>query len=393
MSLLNFKLTVKFSIIASLQFGVVQLSYGQQSCQSPPEAANSFARTEPFSVLYSKGRTYRTAYEKDPNTLGNSQPQKDFPNVCWKFKAFDFSTKGVGTELSKKYLLDPRFEDFQVITLVSIPLQRIFVIDRNTFNKSSSQDGLVYAWKTSTGYHDKHYSYSRKAEKFVFGQKNSVQITHKNGPDALAFLKKLGQKKGAKYIETEGKPAVIFENSAKRIDYSITTSKMKKEKAIESGLEIIGEDSNLPGYLVVRKHSLNYQDYFHTEPGFYNVQNGFSSRHLSGESDGNYEIEAPTMAWALFFNIQRGMATHGAAYRGSMGSPNSHGCVRLLEENARNLFHLVGRTGQGQVSQINEKSGVLTGKKIDAYRSLFVVSDQMSDIEQKYFNQFFQSSF
>jgi hypothetical protein len=96
MSLLNFKLTEKFSIIAFLQIAAIHPSYGQQSCKSPPEAANSFARTEPFSVLYSKGRTYRNAYEKDPNTLGNSKPQKDFLNVCWKFKDFDFSTKGVG---------------------------------------------------------------------------------------------------------------------------------------------------------------------------------------------------------------------------------------------------------------------------------------------------------
>lgn len=388
MSILNFKLTVKISLIASLQIGAMQLSHGQQSSKNPPDSANKFSRTEPFSVDYSKGRTYRNAYEKDPNTFRNLMTPKDIPNVCWNSKPFDFNTKGIGTELSKKYLKDARFQDFQVITLVSIPLQRIFVIDRAAFNKSSNQDGLVYAWKTSTGYHDKHYSYSRKEEKMVFGQKGSVQITHKNGADALAFLKRHGQKKGAKYIESNGKPAVIFENSGKRIDYSMSLSKLKKDKALASGLEIVGEDANLPGYLIVRKHSLNYQDYFHTEPGFYNVQNGFSSRHLSGESDGNFEIEAPTMAWALFFNIQRGMATHGAAYRGSMGSPNSHGCVRLLEENACRLFHLVGQTGRGEVSQIHEKTGVLTGKKVDAYRSLFIVTDQMGDIEQKYFNQF-----
>lgn len=365
---------------------------------NPPELRNKYARTEPFSVNYSKGRTYRVPYLKDPAASQAPLQEPALSDVCYNSKPYEFDTKGLGADLSRAYLEDKRFTDFEVISFISIPLQKIFVLDRATYQRTG--DGLVYAWRTSTGYHDKHYAYDRKAGKMVFGQKGSVQITHKDRASALAKIKELSQKKGATYSENGGLPVVIFDPRAeldgqgnpkfpeRRVRYSESTSKMKREKALKSGLEIVGEDQNNPELLIVKKYSLNYEDYYHTQPGYYVIQNGFSSRHLSGEGDGNYEVEQPTMPWAVFFNLERGMATHGAAYRGTMGSPNSHGCVRLLEENACRLFHLVGHVSKGPVSALNEKTGQPMSKKIDAYRALTIVTGELGDVEKKYLHRF-----
>jgi len=365
--------------------------------RTPPEAPNRYSRTEPFSVDYSLGRTYRKAYAQDPHSSTQPLDGAALTRACWVSKPFDFETRGLAQELSRAYLEDSRFMEFQVITLVSIPLQRLFVLDRAKYNASTDGNGLVYAWKTSTGYHDKHFAFSRQENKLIFGQKGSVAITHKNKEDALRTLREHAAKKGAR-ISGDGLE-VIFDVSpelnefgqpkfpAKRVRYTETTSKMREDKARASGLEIVGEDSNLPGFFIVKKHSLNYEDWYHTQPGFYVIQNGFSSRHLSSEGDGNYEIEQPTMPWAVFFNLNRGMATHGAAYRGTMGSPNSHGCVRLLEENACRLFHLVGQAPQGQVSALNEKTGQPLATRISGYRAMFIVTDKLGEIEKKYLNQ------
>lgn len=384
--LLTLSVLASFSSLASADEG-----------RLPPEPQNKYGRTEPFSVNYSLGRTFRKAYAQDPHASAAPLEEAALIRTCWVSKPFDFETRGLAQELSRAYLEDSRFKEFQVITLVSIPLQRLFVLDRAKYTASPDGNGLVYAWKTSTGYHDKHFAFSRQENKLIFGQKGSVAITHKNKDDALRTLRGHSAKKGAR-LSGDGLE-VTFDTSpeldeqglpkfpAKRVRYTETTSKMREDKARASGLEIVGEDSNLPGFLIVKKHSLNYEDWYHTQPGHYVIQNGFSSRHMSSESDGNYEIEQPTMPWAVFFNLNRGMATHGAAYRGTMGSPNSHGCVRLLEENACRLFHLVGHVPQGQVPALHEKTGQPLSNKISGYRATFIVTDKLGEIEKRYLNQ------
>ena len=358
----------------------------------PPEPANRYGRTEPFSVDYKLGRTFRKAYAQDPHALPAAPDAGTLARACFISKPFDFDVRGLGTTLSRKLLEDSRYSAFQVITLISIPQQKIFVLSRAAYLASRDGNGLVYAWHTSTGYHDKHFAMSRAEGRVIYGQKGSVMITHKDKADALRTLAEHAKKKGARLsadglevtfdatadLDEQGRPK--FPN--KRVRYTETTSKMREDRARASGLEIVGEDPNVPGFLVVRKHSLNYEDWYHTQPGHYVIQNGFSSRHMSSEGDGNYEIEQPTMPWAVFFNLGRGMATHGAAYRGNLGSPNSHGCVRLLEENACRLFHLVGHSGLGSVPAIHEKTGAPLPKTIDGYRTLFIVSDQLSEAEK-----------
>lgn len=368
-------------------------SFAEES-RVPPQPANKYSRSEPFSVDYGLGRTYRKAYSQDPGASAAPLQEPTLTRACWVSKPFDFDARAIGAELSRAYLEDARFAEFQVITIVSIPLQKMFVLSRPAYQASRDGNGLVYAWHTSTGYHDHHYALSRQEGKLVYGQKGSVMITHKDKADALRSLAEHAKKKGARLsadgLEVTFEPGTDLDENGrpkfplKRVRFTETTSKMREDKARASGLEIVGEDSNLPGFLVVKKYSLNYEDWYHTQPGHYVIQNGFSSRHMSSEGDGNYEIEQPTMPWAVFFNLNRGMATHGAAYRGTMGSPNSHGCVRLLEENACRLFHLVGHSGQGQLPALNESSGQPLTKKLEAYRSVFIVTGTLGAIEARY---------
>lgn len=354
----------------------------------PPEPVSRHGRTEPFSVDYSLGRTFRKAYAQDPHASAEPLDDAALARTCFVSKPFDFDTRGLAQELSRAYLEDPRFQAFEVVNVISIPLQKMFVLSRKAYLASRDGNGLVYAWKTSTGYHDQHFAMSRAEGKLVFGQKGSVMITHKDKASALRSLSEHAKKKGAR-ASADGLVVTIEDpaHPAKRVRYSETTSKMRADRARASGLEIVGEDSNVPGFLVVRKHSLHYEDWYHTQPGHYVIQNGFSSRHLSSESDGNYEIEQPTMPWAVFFNLSRGMATHGAAYRGNIGSPNSHGCVRLLEENACRLFHLVGHSGQGAVPALDERTGAVLTKSIQGYRSVFIVTDQLGEAEKRYLDR------
>ncbi len=55
--------------------------------------------------------------------------------------------------------------------------------------------------------------------------------------------------------------------------------------------------------------------------------------------------DAP-MPYSVFFN--GGIAVHGTTNPGSLGSPRSHGCVRLATSNAATFFKLVSRHGMAQ---------------------------------------------
>lgn len=339
--------------------------------------SGKYDRTEPFTVDYTKGRTWQGSYANDPNTL--ARKQRPIAEVCHASRSFDFEVEGLGAALSKLYFGDKNYDGTNVIVHVSIPLQKMFVLERAAFEAKG--DGLVYAWRTSTGYHDKHW-----ASPGQFGQKGIVQIDSKDRASALTKLKTLGRGEGAKYIDDGTQQYVVFDKKpGKRVEYKEYTTKLSRERAAKLGVEIVGEDSNNPNLLVVKKYSLRYSDYFHSEPGFFRVGNAFSSRHISGESDASLETEVPFMSWAIFFNMQRGAATHGAAYRGTLGSPGSHGCIRLLEENACRLFHLIGKTEYGQVPFVNSKTGTANpAKLVNGHRALYVISDSLNAVETRF---------
>jgi hypothetical protein len=75
---------------------------------------------------------------------------------------------------------------------------------------------------------------------------------------------------------------------------------------------------------------------YETPTGRYSVMR-LEADHYSDEYD-----QAP-MPYAIFFS-PRGLAIHGSFERG-LGSPRSHGCVRLAVGNAQKLFEWVEREG------------------------------------------------
>lgn len=75
---------------------------------------------------------------------------------------------------------------------------------------------------------------------------------------------------------------------------------------------------------------------YETPTGSYKVYR-MEADHLSDEYD-----QAP-MPYSMFFS-PRGLAIHGSYERG-LGSPRSHGCVRLSVNNARQLYEWVDKYG------------------------------------------------
>jgi lipoprotein-anchoring transpeptidase ErfK/SrfK len=112
---------------------------------------------------------------------------------------------------------------------------------------------------------------------------------------------------------------------------------------------------------------------FETPSGYF-IPQGFSYRHWSGPYD------AP-MLWSVFFN--RGIALHSSLDREALSqlgqAADSHGCVRIEDHRAEELYHLIGQSGYGLIDRIDRRSGrpVLAGKsrkKINGYRTLIIVA-------------------
>jgi len=112
---------------------------------------------------------------------------------------------------------------------------------------------------------------------------------------------------------------------------------------------------------------------FETPSGYYRPQ-GFSYRHWSRPYD------AP-MLWAVFFNS--GIALHSSldreALRDMGRAAASHGCVRIEDYRAEELYHLIGHSGFGQVDLLDRHTGATLMKdgkrrKVQAYRTLIIVA-------------------
>jgi hypothetical protein len=107
---------------------------------------------------------------------------------------------------------------------------------------------------------------------------------------------------------------------------------------------------------------------FETPAGYYRPTM-FSSRHWSS-------IYQVPMLWAVFFH--GGMAIHSSLDRDSLRElgkgPSSHGCVHVEDYRAEELFHLVGHSGFGSVDAINPRMGHKTGKKVQSYKTLIIIS-------------------
>ncbi|MCK7579339.1 MAG: L,D-transpeptidase family protein [Chromatiales bacterium] len=112
---------------------------------------------------------------------------------------------------------------------------------------------------------------------------------------------------------------------------------------------------------------------FETPAGYYRPQ-GFSSRHWSGPYD------AP-MLWAVFFNAD--ISLHSSLDRDAlryMGrAAASHGCARIEDHRAEELYHLIGHSEFGLVDLLDRHSGAPVLKagqprKVEAYKTLIIVA-------------------
>src|ERR1043166_8039013 len=87
-----------------------------------------------------------------------------------------------------------------------------------------------------------------------------------------------------------------------------------------------------------------YQWPVSTGKGGYDTPNGkFKAFRMEREHYSKEWDEAP-MPFSIFFT-QKGHAIHGSLDVKRLGSPASHGCVRLLPANAEKLFTLVEQEG------------------------------------------------
>src|SRR4051794_27719071 len=78
--------------------------------------------------------------------------------------------------------------------------------------------------------------------------------------------------------------------------------------------------------------------------GYYTPRGSFRPRLLKVMHYSSKYENSP-MPYSVFF--YGGYAIHGTGYVSRLGSPASHGCVRLHTVNAANFFYLIKRYGRG----------------------------------------------
>jgi lipoprotein-anchoring transpeptidase ErfK/SrfK len=78
-------------------------------------------------------------------------------------------------------------------------------------------------------------------------------------------------------------------------------------------------------------------------PGYGTPTGSFQPLRMAREHYSKEWDDAP-MPHSIFFT-ERGHAIHGTSHKARLGTPASHGCVRLAPENAAYLFQLVEQHG------------------------------------------------
>ena len=79
-------------------------------------------------------------------------------------------------------------------------------------------------------------------------------------------------------------------------------------------------------------------------PGYYTPRGSFRPRLLKLMHYSSKYENSP-MPYSVFF--YGGYAIHGTGYVRHLGSPASHGCIRLHTANAADLYYLIKRYGRG----------------------------------------------
>jgi lipoprotein-anchoring transpeptidase ErfK/SrfK len=81
--------------------------------------------------------------------------------------------------------------------------------------------------------------------------------------------------------------------------------------------------------------------------GYYTPRGSFRPKYLKRMHYSRKYDNSP-MPYSVFFDGD--YAIHGTEYVRRLGSPASHGCIRLHTANAANLYYLIKRYGQGNTS-------------------------------------------
>jgi lipoprotein-anchoring transpeptidase ErfK/SrfK len=81
--------------------------------------------------------------------------------------------------------------------------------------------------------------------------------------------------------------------------------------------------------------------------GYYTPRGSFRPKYLKLMHYSRKYDNSP-MPYSVFFS--GGYAIHGTQYVRRLGSPASHGCIRLYTANAANLYYLIKRYGQSNTS-------------------------------------------
>jgi hypothetical protein len=87
------------------------------------------------------------------------------------------------------------------------------------------------------------------------------------------------------------------------------------------------------------------------------------------------------MLWAVFFHS--GISLHSSLDRDALRNMGraaaSHGCVRIEDHRAEELYHRIGHSGFGLVDQLDRQTGapMMKGeqrRKVEAYKTLIIVA-------------------
>lgn len=77
--------------------------------------------------------------------------------------------------------------------------------------------------------------------------------------------------------------------------------------------------------------------------GYATPRGSYAPKHLAKKHYSKKYYNSP-MPYSIFF--RGGYAVHGTGAVGKLGSPASHGCIRLATGNAAKLYHLVQQHGR-----------------------------------------------
>ena len=77
-----------------------------------------------------------------------------------------------------------------------------------------------------------------------------------------------------------------------------------------------------------------------TPKGTFNVASKMPSKHMGdGVLTSDPEAyELPGVPWVSFFEVGLGIACHGTYWHNNFGSPMSHGCINMRNEDAKWIY-------------------------------------------------------